>query len=144
METPPWGSPQKRPCNDTSKPAMWAGPRQGVLAVLGGLAQVGRFGAPASRPALEDVTMVEDAVEHGRDRGGVCEDPAPVLDGAVGGEDRGAALVAAHDQFEEVLGGGGGKLAHAEVVDDEQRDAGELRELLLALAGEGGIGKLLA
>ena len=31
------------------------------------------------------------------------------------------ALVAAHDELEQVLGGGGGQLAHAEVVDDEQR-----------------------
>ena len=45
------------------------------------------LGAPAPRAALEDVGVVEQAVEHRGDGGGVAEELAPVLDGAVRGED---------------------------------------------------------
>ena len=85
---------------------------------------------------------MEQAVEQGGDGGGVPEELPPVLDRAVGGEDRGGPLVAAHDQLEEVLGGGVGQLAHAEVVDDEQGDAGQLVEKGLAGVGERGLGEL--
>ena len=37
-------------------------------------------------------------------------------------------------EFEEVFGGSGGQLPHAEVVDDEQRDGGQLGEAFLACA----------
>ena len=56
---------------------------------------------------------------------------------------RRGAFVAAHDDLQEVLGGGGRELAHAEVVDDEQRDGGEVREGGLAGAGELGVGELV-
>jgi hypothetical protein len=80
--------------------------------------------SPATRSALEDVAVVEEAVEHGGDGGGVAKELAPVLDGPVLGEDRAGTFVAAHDELEEVLSGGDRELAHAEVVDDEQRDRG--------------------
>ena len=53
------------------------------------------------------------------------------------------ALVAAHDQLEQILGGGVRQLAHAEVVDDEQRDGRELGEVVLARAVERRVGELL-
>ena len=65
--------------------------------------------------------MVEQAIEQRGDGGGVAEQLAPVVDGAVRREERGRALVAAHDELEEVFGGGVRQLPHAEVVDDEQR-----------------------
>ena len=83
------------------------------------------------------------AVEERGDRGGIAQQLAPVLDGAIGRDERGGALVAAHDDLEEVLGGGGRELAHAEVVDDEQRDSGELGEVLLAVAIEDSVGDLV-
>ena len=85
---------------------------------------------------------MEQAVEQGGDGRGVPEELPPILDRAVGGEDRGGALVAAHDQLEQVLGGGVGQLAHAEVVDDEQGDAGQLVQKGLAGVGERGLGEL--
>ena len=85
---------------------------------------------------------MEQAVEERGDGRGVAEELAPVVDGAVRREDRGGALVASHDELEEVLGGGVGQLAHAEVVDDEQGDAGQLGEVGLAGVGEGGLGEL--
>jgi hypothetical protein len=77
------------------------------------------------------------------DGGGVAEQLAPILHRAIRGEQRGGPFVAAHDDFQEVLGGGGWESTHAEVVDDEQRDGGELREGGLAGAGELGVGELV-
>ena len=86
---------------------------------------------------------MEQAVEQRGDGGGVAEQLSPVVDGAVRGEHRGGPLVASHDEFEQVLGGGVGQLSHAEVVDDEQGHAGQLGQVGLAGVGEGGLGELL-
>jgi len=40
-------------------------------------------GAPAARPALEDVAVVEEAIEERRDGGGIAQELAPVFHGAV-------------------------------------------------------------
>ena len=64
-------------------------------------------------------------------------------DHAVRGEQRRGPLVAAHDQLEQVFGGGVRQLSHAEVVDDEQGHAGQLGQVGLAGVGEGGLGELL-
>ena len=65
----------------------------------------------------------------------------PVLDRAIGGEQRGGAFVAPHDDLQEVLGGGQRQLAHAEIVDDEQRHGGQRRHQLFARAVEGRVGE---
>ena len=39
-------------------------------------------------------------------------------------------------------GGGVGQLAHAEVVDDEERHTGQLDQVVLSGVGEGRLGKL--
>lgn len=72
------------------------GPVCWVFAVLlGVLRGPARSRPPALRSAFEDVGVVEEAVEHGGDGGGVAEEFAPVLDGTVGGEDRARPFVAA-------------------------------------------------
>src|SRR5438445_902189 len=53
------------------------------------------------------------------------------------------ALVAAHDDLQEILGRGWWELAHVEVVEDEQRDGREMGERGLASAGELCIGELV-
>ena len=53
-----------------------------------------------------------------------------------------ARLVAAHDDLEQILGGGDRQLAHAEIVDDEQRHGGEVGDVVLARAVERGVGQL--
>ena len=78
--------------------------------------------------------MVEQAIEHRGDRGGVAEQPSPVVDGPVRGEQRARPLVAAHDQLEQIFGRAGRKLAHAEVVENEQRHARQFGEVVLARA----------
>src|SRR5205814_7326368 len=48
-----------------------------------------------------------------------------------------------HDQLQEIFGGRVGQLPHAEVVDDQQRRRRELREIVLARAGERRFGEFL-
>lgn len=55
----------------------------------------------------------------------------PVLHGSVGSEQRARALVAPHDDLQQILSRRQGQLAHAEIVDDEERHRGHrLHELL--------------
>ena len=84
---------------------------------------------------------MEQPIEERGDGRGVAEQLAPIIDGAVRRQQRGRALVATHDQLQEILGGGVWQLPHAEVVDDQQRHGGELGEIVLAGAVERGIGE---
>lgn len=43
--------------------------------------------APATRAACEDVRVVQQPIEQGGDGGGIAEELAPILDGAVRGEE---------------------------------------------------------
>jgi hypothetical protein len=68
----PRGSLQKRPMGDGSKPANGAA-RNLILLSLFLLLRQARFCAPASWAAFQDVSVVEQAVEHGGDGGAVAE-----------------------------------------------------------------------
>ncbi len=61
-----------------------------------------------------------EAVEERGDRGRVAEEFAPVIDGPIGRQDGGCALVAAHDELEQVFGARVRQLPHAEIIDDQQ------------------------
>ncbi len=88
--------------------------------------------------------MVEEPVEEGGDGGGVAEELAPVLDRTIRGEQRGGAFVAAHDDLEEILGRG---LRQAlRMPRSSMMRSGTVvtwREVVLAGAGELGVGELL-
>src|SRR2546427_8889558 len=99
--------------------------------------------APAARPAAEDVGVVEEAIEERADVGDIAEALAPVLDRPVRAEQCADPLVPALDELEEVLGGGGRELPHAQVIDDDERDGREFGHPLAAGAGEGGVGEFL-
>jgi hypothetical protein len=60
----------------------------------------GGLGAPTARAALEQVPVVEQPVQHGADGGGIAEQFAPVLDRAVGSQQRAGPFVAAHDDLQ--------------------------------------------
>src|SRR5271165_2032307 len=45
-----------------------------------------RFGAPAPRTTLENVAVVEKPVEHRTDSGGITQQPSPVFDGTIRGQ----------------------------------------------------------
>src|ERR1019366_3109452 len=101
------------------------------------------FGAPAPRATLEYVAMMEQAVEHGTDCGDIAEQLTPVLDRAVGSEQSAESFVTAHDDFQKVLGGGVRQLTHAEVVDDQQRHAGQRFHILFARAVGDRVGQFI-
>ena len=69
---------------------------------------------------------MQQPIEQRGDGGGVAEQLAPVINRTVRCQYRGRALVAAHDDLQEIFGGRVRQFAHAEIVDDEQRDGGEI------------------
>ena len=87
--------------------------------------------------------MVKQAIQHGCHGGIVAQKFAPVFDRSIGGEERAGPLVPAHDELEEVLRRGAGKLAHSEVIDDEQRDLRQGFEVQSSAAIQLGFSKLL-
>ena len=66
----------------------------------------------------------------------VAEQLAPVFDWPIGGQDRGGSFVAAHDDFEQILGGGVRQFPHAEIIDNEERCGRGALDVLLPLAGD--------
>ena len=97
--------------------------------------------APAPRAAGQDMGVVEEAIQEGSDGRGVAEELSPVLDGPIRSDQSGGPFVAPHDDLQQILARGGRQLAHAEVIDDEQRDGGDVAEVGLAGAGELGVGE---
>ena len=93
-------------------------------------------GAPAAGAAREDMGVVEEPVEQRGDGRGVAEELAPVLDRTIRGDQCGGAFVSAHDDLEEILGRGVRQALHPEIVDDQERDGGDVAEIVLAGAGE--------
>jgi hypothetical protein len=86
---------------------------------------------------------MQQAIEERRDRGGVAQQLAPVVDRPIGRQQCGRALVPPHDDLQQIFGRGVWQLAHPEVVDDQQRHGGEIREIDLAGAIERGVREFL-
>ena len=86
---------------------------------------------------------MEKAVEHGADRCGIAQQLAPVVDRAVRGRQRTGSLVATHDDFEQFFGRREGQLAHAEVIDDEQRDGHQPLQAFSARAIQARFGEII-
>ena len=64
--------------------------------------------------------MVKEAVQDGRGSGHIVEQLAPFLDGAVGGHERGAGFIAAHDDLQEHFPGFGRQDFEPHVIDNQQ------------------------
>ncbi len=73
------------------------------------------------------VAVVDDPVEEGFGDDGIGEQRVPVLGGPVRGEHEGSAG-SFGDELVEVVGLGGGELAHREVIQDQHGGPGELAE----------------
>ena len=89
------------------------------------------------------MSVVEQAVEHGADRGRVAQPFSPVFHRSIGGQHGAGAFVAAHDDLQQFFGGGKRQLAHAQIVDDEQGDGHQEVHLLFARAIECGVGEII-
>ena len=61
--------------------------------------------------------MVEQTIEQGRDGGGVAQELAPVVHGAIRSDQRGRFFVAAYDDLEEILGRRVRELPHGEIIN---------------------------
>jgi len=59
------------------------------------------------------MTVMQQTIEHGAHGSDIAQQLAPVLDGTIGGRQRAETLVAAHDDFQQILGGGMREFAHA-------------------------------
>ena len=99
------------------------------------------LGAPTAWAALENVSVMQQAVQHGGDSGAVAQQFPPVFYGSVGRQQCARTFVAAHDDLQQFLGGGQRQLAHSQVVDDQQRHGSQQVHKLLALAIERGVGQ---
>ena len=80
---------------------------------------------------VDDLGVVDEAVDHGRGDDGVAEDLAPAAEGLVRGHDDAGPLVAGRDQLEEQVGGFAVEGDVADLVDDEERDAPEPAQLVV-------------
>jgi len=87
--------------------------------------------------------VVEEAVEQRADGRGVAEELAPVLDRTIRRDQCGGAFVSAHDDLQEILGRGVRETLHPEIVDDQERDGGDVAEIVFAGAGELGVRELI-
>ena len=105
-----------------------------------GLGEIGVAShAVAVAADVDDVAAVQEAVEQ---RGGddlVAEDPAPLLEALVGGEDGRGGLVAPVDELEEEGGSALGHREIADLVDDQQRRVGEGLEAPVEVTGSPGL-----
>jgi hypothetical protein len=80
--------------------------------------------APGVGVDVDLVAVLGEAIDEGDDTGGTREDGPPLFEGQVGGDDRGAVLVAAADDVEEDVGGAAVAGQVAELVEDQERWAG--------------------
>src|ERR1700744_2126920 len=89
------------------------------------------------------MAVMEEPIEDGADSSDITEQFAPVLNRAVGCEQCAEAFVAAHDDLQQILGGGMRKLAHTEIVNDKQWDSGYRFHIFLASAFGNSVGQLV-
>ena len=101
---------------------------------------LGLLGAVAVDVELEDHGVMDEAVDGGGGGHGILEDPVPLAEDEVAGDEHGAALVALGHEGEEDLDLVGVLLDVADVVEDEQLEVVELAqgagEVEVALGGE--------
>jgi len=78
---------------------------------------------------FDALCRVHDAVEDGVGEGRIVEPLVPCGDGHLAGDQRGAGADAVIEQFEQVAAFGRGDRGDREVIEHQQIDAGELREV---------------
>src|SRR6266545_5979598 len=90
--------------------------------------------APGLAAGLDDVGAVGESVDDRLGEARVGEDLRPLAEGEVGGDDPRGALVALGDHLEDELGGAFREGEVAELIKDEELDAGVAADNALQLA----------
>ena len=75
---------------------------------------------------LQDMDAVGEPVQQRAGEAFRTEHPGPLIEGQVGGDQDGPALVALAEDLEEEVSPGGGQGDEAQFVDDQQAEAGKL------------------
>ena len=73
-----------------------------------------------SPSVMTTLAWLQEAVEHGHGGGVLGQEPAPGLEGPVGGDARGAAFVVGGDEAERQLGAGVVERGEAQLIADDQ------------------------
>ena len=76
--------------------------------------------APALPFKLQQVAVVEQAIEQRRDDDRIAEQFGPVLERPIRRDDGGRLFIAAHQDFGEFVAGVGGEFAQEEVINEEE------------------------
>ena len=93
--------------------------------------QIGVFAQAIARTFdLEDDRVVQKPIEQRGGDDGIAKDFAPFRKAAVRGEDHGALFVAGVDELEEQIAAAWSDRQIADLVDDQQREAAEVTNLL--------------
>ena len=77
-------------------------------------------------------------VEKGRNGRRVTEELRPIVKWSIRCKNCRCALVAPHNDLEQILGSVGGEFSHPEIIDDEQRNLAEGCDRFAAFAGRAG------
>src|SRR5919106_3472534 len=93
--------------------------------------------APAVVAGLDDFAVMGEPVEESGGHLGIAEDARPLAEGKVGGDDDRGAFIEAADQVEQQLAAGLGERQIAELVEDDEVDAGEVVGDAALAAGAG-------
>ena len=92
--------------------------------------RLGRSGAVFEPPAfvagLDDLAMMSEAIEQCRCHLGVAEDARPFAEGEIGRDDDRGALVETADQVEQELSAGLRERQIAELIENDEVQAGEI------------------
>src|SRR5205823_14119406 len=84
------------------------------------------FEAPALVAGFDDFTMMGETIEERGRHLGVAKHTGPIAKGQIGGDDNGSALVKPADQMKEQLAAGLSERQVAELVENNEVDAGEI------------------
>ena len=87
--------------------------------------------------------MVKQAIEHGGYGRRIAEQLAPIFYRSIGSNDRTGALVAPHDDLQQIFGRGQRQFAHPEIVEDEQRQRNYPLHIFPARAIESSVGEFV-
>src|SRR3972149_4298990 len=142
---PPVATPNSSTCGRVKIPHPWGGGTGWKLVRCSPLrsARRGFLEPPALALDFEQMAMMHEAIEERRDHHHVAEEPGPILERPVRGDDGGGLFVPSHEHVGQFVACLGGELAQEEVVDQEQLGATDVGPQLPEVAEFPGLGDVL-